>query len=266
MVTGTWDVVVTNLDAQTGVLTEGFTVRAPSHIYLPSVIRYWPAIHEADTTVAQAYPTVNLGNAVDMWVGYDHCPDTLARVVRSLVRFDISGIPADANILQVRLYLYLTNSCDLGERIHKVTVYRATGPWEEMSVTWYSQPGYAEPYGSAWIPSRTWGWYSFDVTGLVRAWEDHSLHNYGMVIRGPESSGSDSARLGFNTRESPLAPYLDVTYAASGSAVSVVRVPIASPAPPVAPRPAVRELLGPLNESVAPGASGFGEWEESTSD
>jgi uncharacterized repeat protein (TIGR01451 family) len=191
-------------------------------VYLPLVLRSWPPIvtnqfdSVADATVVQAAPTTNFGSTSDMWTGYDHCSG--AQITRSLVRFNLSSIPSGTTVYQARLYLYLVNSCDIGERTHTVTTYRAGGSWSESSVTWNTSPGPAEAYGSASIPSRTWGWYSFDVTDLVRAWVNGSVSNYGLMVRGPESSGNSSARLGFATREAGggYAPYLEVTYVGEG--------------------------------------------------
>ena len=164
----------------------------------------------ADSYVLEGAPTDNFGSTTDMWVGYDHCSG--GKISRSLVQFDASSIPAGASISEATLHLYLWNSCDIGERTHVVTVYRTNASWSESSVTWNTKPGYAEQYGSASIPSRTWGWYSFDVTDLVRGWVDGSFSNYGLMVRGPESSGTGSARLGFATRETTYDPYLEVTY------------------------------------------------------
>jgi PKD repeat protein len=165
----------------------------------------------ADACVIQVAPSSNFGSATDMWVGYDHCIP--AEISRSLVQFDVSSIPAGASISTATLSLRLVNSCDMGERTHVVAAYRTTASWSESSVTWDTQPGYAEQYGSASIPSLTWEWYEFDVTDLARGWVDGSLTNYGLMVRGPESSGNDSARLGFGTRESGLyTPTLVIEY------------------------------------------------------
>lgn len=276
VLTGTWDVVVTNPDDQSGVLAEGFTVRAPSYVYLPRVIRYWPRFVSlklypaADATVAQAYPEVNTGDAYDMWVGYDHCPNTLARITRSLIRFDTPVVPAGAPIVQATLYLYLMSSCDLGQRPHRVTAYRTTGSWQELSVTWNNKPGYAEAYGSTWIPSLTWGWYSLDVSDLVEGWVKGSFANHGLTLRGPESSGDDSARLGFFTlQESGIThdPYLEVWYADYSAVASEPKVPADAPSHATTPPgPAIEELLSPPKDSAAEGASEFVERTEGTSD
>jgi hypothetical protein len=177
----------------------------------------------ADTTVLQGYPNDNFGSADDMWVGYDHCEG--GKIARSLVQFDVSSIPAGTSISQAKLYLYLVNSCDIGQRTHTVTVYRTKAGWSESSVTWNTKPGYAEAYGSASVPSRTWGWYSFDVTNLVRGWVNGSFANYGLMIRGPESSGNDSAQLGFFTldmTDRTYDPYLSIVYAGMATPGEVV--------------------------------------------
>ena len=226
--TGKWNVVVTNLDAQSGTLSNGFTVRAPGYryVYLPMIVRDYPPIvtvqlsASSDATVLEGAPTTNFGSTVDMWAGYDHCLP--AKRSRSLIQFNLSGIPAGAAVIDAKLHLRLIDSCDIGERTHTVTTYRAAASWSYSSVTWNSQPGYAESYGSASIPSRTLTWYTFDVTNLVRGWVSGSLSNYGMVIRGPESSGTDSARLSFATNNysgTSYDPYLEVTYVGAGAAV-----------------------------------------------
>ena len=176
----------------------------------------------ADATVVQGYPSMPGGDTIDMWVGYDHCIG--GQIARSLVQFDVSSIPAGTSISDATLRLLLDNSCDAGERTHVVTAYRTSASWSESSVTWNTKPGYAEGYGSASIPSRTWGWYSFDVTDLVRGWVDGSFSNCGLMMRGPESSGDDSARLGFLTRESNYAPELVVEYSSDTPPTTTVTV------------------------------------------
>ena len=210
----------------------------------------------ADTTVLQGYPNENFGSTTDLWMGYDHCLG--GKIARSLVQFDLSSIPARASISRATLRLYLMNSCDIGERTHSVTVYRAKASWSESSVIWNTRPDYAEAYGSTSIPSRTWGWYSFDVTGLVRGWVNGSFADHGMMIRGPESSGDDSAQLGFYTRNKygrTYDPYLSIEYA--GTVTFEETVP-AMEAPPDLTEcgPTIKDML-----STSPGASDSGMFE-----
>jgi hypothetical protein len=267
VITGTWDVVVTNPDAQGGTLVEGFTVRAPSHVHFPLVMRNWPPIVSvdinpiADASVHQGYPDVQFGGAKDMWAGYDACLGL--KIARSLLRFDFAIIPADAPIRQATLHLYLIDICDCCQRSHQVTAYRATAHWDEVSVTWNNKPGYGEAYDSAWISGPTERWYSFDVTALVRGWMDGSRPNDGLVIRGPESSGGESAAVSFTAREWPgvtYDPYLEVRYADYGAAASESKVPATAPVLEVAPSGSTtRELLGSLREDSEAGAPGIFE-------
>lgn len=212
-------------------------VRGAAAVYLPLVIRNYPPVvlpaklyPAADATVLEGYPTSNLGSTTDMWVGYDHCEDN-GKTARSLLRFDLSTIPAGTSISSARLYLNLVDSCDIGERTHTATVYRVSSAWSAGTVTWNNKPAYAESYGSSAIPSRTWGWYSFDVTNLVRGWVNGSFPNYGLMVRGPESSDTSSARLGFATMEesgTTYDPYLSFTYTSMTGVETTVDIPLLS--------------------------------------
>jgi C1A family cysteine protease len=210
----------------------------------------------ADTTVLQGDPNENFGSMVDMWVGYDHCVG--GKIARSLVQFDVSSIPEGTSISQATLYLYLVNSCDIGERTHTATVYRTKAGWSESSVTWNTKPDYAEAYGSTSIPSRTWGWYSFDMTNLVRGWVNGSFPNYGLMIRGPESSGNDSAQLGFYTLDRTgrtYDPYLSIVYAGMATPEEAMSAVEGNPNLTEC-GPTVKNMLG-----TSPGASDFGMFE-----
>jgi uncharacterized repeat protein (TIGR01451 family) len=208
-------------DTTPGNNTSSVTV-GEQKVYLPLVLRSWPPIvtaqfdSVADAMVVQADPNTNYGDPVDMWAGYDHCFG--GQIIRSLVGFDLSSIPPGTTVNQAQLYLYLMSSCDVGPRTHTFTTYRIGSSWSELSVTWNTRPSFAEAYGSTSITSEAWGWYAFDVTDLVRGWVNGSVSNYGLMVRGPESSGSSSALLGFFTSEagSSYAPYLEVTYIGDG--------------------------------------------------
>jgi N-acetylneuraminic acid mutarotase len=166
----------------------------------------------ADTVVFQGAGGANLGGYSDMEAGYDHCYGL--QIARSLIKFDLSSIPAGTPITRARLYLYLFDSCDLANRTHTITAYRSGANWAEMTVTWNNKPGYAEARGSTTVSSRTPGWYVINVTDLVRGWVNNSFPNHGLMLRGPEGSGDSSAMMMFYTRESSSHdPYLSIEYA-----------------------------------------------------
>jgi hypothetical protein len=209
------------VDAKDPTPTTNATSQEDQPIYLPIVRGDLPRTlyATADADVLQGSPNTNFGDSKSLWVGYDHCVPQ--KVARGLIKFDVSAIPAGTSITQATLRLYLGSSCDYANRSHTVQVYRTSGNWAEMSVTWNSKPGYAEGYGSSSLRSLGWGWYSFDVTGLVQGWVNGSFANQGLMLRGPESSGSSSARLGFETRENSgttYDPHIVITYPGTTSA------------------------------------------------
>jgi hypothetical protein len=261
-----WYVVARdNHGASTTGPTWSFTTKSEIRVYLPLVLKNYPPppplpgtlYATADATVLQGAANRNFGNTSDMWVGYDHCEGL--KVGRSLVKFDVSAIPPGTSIAQATLRLHLENSCDIGERTHNVTVYRTSGNWAETSVTWNSKPGQAEAYGSRSIRSRTWEWYTFDVTGLVRGWVNGNFANQGLTLRGPESSGNSSAQLGFATRNASGTTYdprIVVTYAGG----STTEAPTGDQASaPAESGPTVRELAGLPSDVPNSGAFTFAE-------
>ncbi len=172
----------------------------------------------ADASALEGIPNTNDGTDSTMWTGYEHCSD-FSGITRSLVKFDLSAIPAGAQIAQASLSLFLDGSCDTGNNSRTVTTYRLTSDWGETAVTWNTKPGFAEAYGSSTVSSRVFQRYSVDVTNLARAWVNGTYPNYGLMLRSPESS--NSARLAFGTRQagSSYAPYITITYAGAGSSM-----------------------------------------------
>jgi hypothetical protein len=96
------------------------------------------------------------------------------------------------------------------------------------------------------------------VTNLVRGWVNGSFPNYGLMIRGPESSGNDSARLGFATRNASgttYDPYLSITCA--GMATFEEAVPAVKEIPNLTEcGPTIEDML-----STSPDASDFDMFE-----
>jgi hypothetical protein len=165
-----------------------------------------------DACILQGYPTMNAGNTSDMWAGYDDYLDPDGKIVRSLIQFDTSVIPAGTPIASAVLRVYLVGSWDYPGRTRTITTYRIGSGWSESSVTWNTQPSIGEAYGSTGVTHGSGGWYSFNVTDLVRGWVNGTLPNYGVMLRGPEKSGSDSSWKAFSTRQGNYTPQLVITY------------------------------------------------------
>ncbi len=167
----------------------------------------------ADADVLQGYPTSNRGSYNQMWAGYDTYLNPDGLIVRSHVQFDVSVIPAGTTINSAVLRVYLVSSYDVPGTTRLITTYRISSSWAESTVTWNTRPAFAEAYGSAPVTHGTWGWYSFDVTTLVRGWVNGTLPNYGIMLRGPETSGPNWKS--FSTREGGISPQLVITYGGS---------------------------------------------------
>jgi hypothetical protein len=220
---GRWTVRVVNPGGEYAELVDGFSVKG--RVYLPIIMRMEPISFPRtlfaveDAMVRQGYPTTNAGNRVDMWAGYDDYMNPDGQIVRSLIKFDLSDVPAGVSISSASLNVRLYNSWDYPGRSRTITTYRIGSSWSESSVTWNTSPSIGESYGSTLVTHDVVGkWYSFDVTDLVRGWANGSYTNYGVMLRGPEWSGSDSSWKAFYTSESSSDPYLEITYV--GDAVS----------------------------------------------
>ncbi len=213
----------------------------------------------ADATVLSGYPDLNLGDVIDMWVGYDFDECYAGHTARSMAKFDLSPIPSGSSIQEATLSLYLVSSCDYDNRYHATTIYRIPQNWSSSTVTWYTQPSYAESYGTTYVGSRTWGRYGFDVQGLVQGWVNGAFPNYGLMIRGPESSSS-GARLGFATMEEDgtyYDPYIEVTWVSGDGAQGTAILPAVGVPESDGQGPAIGEILPPCSSTEGEGLPGY---------
>jgi hypothetical protein len=167
------------------------------------------------------------------------------RIVRSLIKFDLGSLPANAAVQSAKLRVYYGGYWDYPNRVRTVTAYRITGDWTESEVTWDNKPSPSTAYGSVDIPANAdWGWRELDVRDLVQSWVNGSIANQGVMLRGPEASGTDSSYRKFGTRESLYPPELVINYLAAAAASQAPATPTAALA-----GPRLRDHLG---GSVAP--------------
>ena len=201
----------------------------------------------ADACILEGYPTGNFGSTSDMWAGYDDSLDPDGEIVRSLVMFDLSTIPSGSTINSATFEAYLVGSYDYPNRYRDVTVHRITGAWSEGSVTWNNKPSYSGSYDSVSIKSeQVWDWHSWDIRDLVQEWVNGTYANHGLMLRGPEQSGADSAWRSFSTREGPFSPRLVIDFTSpttptatptETSTPTVTGTPVETSTPTVTPTP-----------------------------
>lgn len=166
----------------------------------------------ADADVLQGYPGASEGSATQIWAGYDDSLSPQGQIARGLVWFDIASLPPGKVIINSRLRLRLVSARDYPDTPRTITTHRITSNWSEGTVTWNSKPGYQGAFGSKAMVRDDWAWHDFDVTSLVDAWYRGIYPNQGIMVRGPEASGTDSSWRGFGTREGSYPPQLVVEY------------------------------------------------------
>ncbi|WP_433928548.1 DNRLRE domain-containing protein [Sorangium cellulosum] len=133
----------------------------------------------ADATLWQTSPSWNDGASTTLTTGTG-----TGGPRRSLLRFDLAGIPASAEIASATLSLYQTYKLDSST----VRVHRATAPWSESTVTWggFGGGGHFDPAIEASFVTGgaggTTGFRNVDVTALAQAWVSGAQGNHGVLI------------------------------------------------------------------------------------
>ena len=161
----------------------------------------------ADTFVRSGTPKMNYGPSIILAVG----PGS-----NSYVQFNLSGIPAGANIGKATLRLYVDAVSGSGT----LDVFQVTSSWTENKVTYNTRPtqqSVSAIVGSS-VPITSASWNQFlliDITPLAQGWVNGTIPNNGIALALTSGSGIFS----FDSKESFLTgngPELEI--ALSGSA------------------------------------------------
>ncbi|THU39469.1 DNRLRE domain-containing protein [Niastella caeni] len=170
---------------------------------------------------------------------------------RSLLRFDVSSIPANTVITGAKLYLYAKTDNINGNKgrptygtNNTAFLQRITTSWKPASVSWNAQPAVATsnqkilPQSASTIQN-----YEIDVTDFVQSWINKPDSNFGMLLRLQVEKHYNS--LVFNSGKAPAAlrPRLEICFPAAAKPVAEDTTTVSEPAPPpaVAPRPVMKE-------------------------
>ena len=147
----------------------------------------------------------------ELYAGQQDSPDQ--HYYRSLLQFDVAGsLPAGATVTSARLRLYKD-----ANGAAELSAYQLLTAWD-ANVTWDSPDGSGSWDGGDFaataddtVPVDDVGWYSWDVTGMVKVWASGS--NHGVLIGDPQGSVSGSPP-GFSGSGSgpTTAPVLEVEY------------------------------------------------------
>lgn len=160
-----------------------------------------------DSYIYQKMPTSNYGAETEFVLfdmPYYEC--------RSLINFDLSPIPDEAQISAAILYIYYKGEAGTPDPTKIIDIHRNTQAWNESTVTWNNKPAYCiEPSNS--IPLGTEGeWRSFDIKEDIQDIVDEIVSNYGWTIKFHTLATVESEPV-FDSKESMQHhPYLFVTY------------------------------------------------------
>lgn len=176
-----------------------------------------------DTTLSESQPTASFGSTDILSVdGSDPYPTT--HDLRTLIKWDISNIPAGSKIQSAAIQIHVTNhSSGQPYRLYQLkrNFYESTATWSRYSLSYlWKKPGGDSIYDrsstsvGALAPNTT-GSYSTplneDGIALIQAWIDGKTKNYGFLISNSENTDG----LDFYSSEAAnpsLRPKLSVTY------------------------------------------------------
>jgi len=100
-----------------------------------------------------------------------------------LLRFDILSIPPDTEIESAILLLYYYDWDMNNPAGRDINLYRITSDWDEMTVTWNTQPSYVpQPTTYSTVPSSTGVWMEWDATNDVQDFISGNEIDYGWKI------------------------------------------------------------------------------------
>lgn len=165
--------------------------------------------------ISEWYPDQNFGSSIALFTGrYIQPRDGY----RSLLKFDLSSLPATSTInsAHLDLYMFRNETSPTGEYI---AVLRLLNNWSQSTLTWNTQPPFnPSPLSPIWesgkyINSSTpLGPVSIDVTDLVTGWYDGSVVNNGLVLVGDESVNSLVGFFSCNHYYSTMWPRLRIDF------------------------------------------------------
>ncbi len=165
----------------------------------------------ADAYIASERPNQNFGRSTGLFLGYNLEGDHFG-AQRILIRFDLeSSLPEGVHITDAELLLSLGFSKPEDDEPMPTRLQRVDSPWEETTVTWNTEPTWGPTYTVEYVDSAP-GWYTWEVTDLVRAWYSDTVDNFGMQIIGDEVV--QQRERAFHARETSTShhPRLVVTY------------------------------------------------------
>jgi len=154
----------------------------------------------------------------------------------ALIRFDVSSIASNANIVEAYLEVYAAPEGGVGPL--EIGAYGLAEGWAVCESTWnrattikaWQVPGAQGVHDGAAVASDKElllgpGWYKFNVTTLARNWVQRDALNKGVIVRSADPRGGEVYKFISNSYPSAeLHPRLRVVY--SGTSAAPTPVPL----------------------------------------
>jgi RHS repeat-associated protein len=194
--------------------------------WLSSPDRRWPVVidptikiaptpsQSQDVMLLSTSPSTNFEGNGRLSVG-----TTSTGVARSLVKFDLSTIPANTALDSAQLQLHYDQTFTTNSNAVTIETHRMTLGWDESTATWTSSSGGVGELGGTAVKPANLGsaWHSFDVKSITQAWVNGTQANNGFLLKAAsETLGQGGPRyepseLVYNG-ETEVYPKLLVTY------------------------------------------------------
>jgi len=182
----------------------------PSRVYpvrIDPSMSWQPGSEGTTTYITESSPDYNSGNGKVIWAG-----KSSGYIVRSLIKFDVSGLGAGSEIVSSEVELYQENSPSANVRL---VATRITSNWAESTVTYNTKPGYdPSVFGIVHTSSVTSGTkVSIDLTNLVKGWYSGTYTNYGFYIMAEGDVANAATQFSSDDSDTPEnRPKLTVEY------------------------------------------------------
>lgn len=156
--------------------TNNFTTKVNDITLYPKAV-IQPRAEGKDVYIWSLFGDSNWGNSESLVVG-----KKAGYVARTVIEFDISSIPTNANVTSAVLALPEIPAGG-GSGSMTIDVHRNTTSWSEGTVTWNNPPTIAfTPVASA-VSDNTTAWREWTITGQTQNWLDGTDDNHGVTLK-----------------------------------------------------------------------------------
>ncbi len=185
----------------------------------------------SDTFTSSNMPNTNWANDPNMRVGFNTLNGLGA--TRSFLFFPLNAIPANANITQANLRLFVNAFSPNGDQPMAIQARFLNSSWDPNTLTWANyNPAWGATIGVGNVPAAT-GWVEGNATNPVREWYSGTRSNFGIMLQGDETPQQRERVFTTLNANNGNWPRLVVTYNTDTTVpnASVVALPQFSPSP-----------------------------------